>query len=90
MRRRLAGRRQAVVAATAIADDANVIKVCRNPRSRDVAIVAIVAAAYVRRSFSGGHNAIVTGPTCANHVCMVNNGGRNPGDHTMTILADIG
>ena len=59
MRRALAGRIDAVVAADAVAGDADVIEICRNPGGCRMAVVAVVAALDVRRVLAGRCRAVV-------------------------------
>ncbi len=60
MRRILARRVGAIVAAGAIAGDVDVIEVGGQPASCGVAVVAVGAAVYVGQMFAGRYNAIMT------------------------------
>lgn len=88
VRRRFARGRNAVVAATAITNNADVIEVRRHPRGRCVTVVAVVAAGHMCGMFAGSYNAVVTGTTGADHLGMIDRGGWNPGDDAMAVLTN--
>ncbi len=59
------GRIGAVVASDAVTRNVHVIEVCRQPASRRVTIVAVIAGSDVRRVLAGGRDAVMTGATSA-------------------------
>jgi len=65
MRRTLARRGRAVVAADAVADDAGVIEYGRQPGRHGVAVVTLVIRRDMRRRLAGGLNAVVAAHTAA-------------------------
>ena len=60
-----------VVAAAAVIRDIRMIEVCRRPRDRCMAVVAIVAAGDMRRMFADGDGAVMAGTAGANDLRVV-------------------
>lgn len=89
MRKILAGRFDAVVAAHAVADDANMVERGRTPGVGGVAVVTGVAAVDMRRVFARRCDAIVTRAAGADDLCMVN--GEHGREHVcvVAILANV-
>lgn len=71
MRRVFAGRVGAIVAANAIARDVGVIKICREPGDRCMAIVAVVAACDVCRVLARSCIAVVACIAAAKHLRVI-------------------
>ena len=78
MGRVLAGRVGAVVAADAIARDIHMIEIRRDPRNRCVAVVAVIAARYVRRVLARSPIAVVACIAAAKHLCVIDGEYRRP------------
>ena len=89
MRRVLAGRIGAIVATRAVAKNIDVVKIRRQPGHGRVAVVASVAAGEVCSVFSGGGNAVMARTAAAEHLRVINDIGRQPGNRVMAILADV-
>ena len=66
------------------------IKICRRPGKRRVAVLTIVAADNVARIFTGGGTAVVTSNARTLHLEMVDPPYGRPGGFKMTILALVG
>ena len=88
VRGRLARSGHAVMTTAAVADNANVIKVCGHPTSRRMAVVTGVATRHMRRRLAGSGYAIVAGATGANDLGVINHGGRQPRDHAVAVFAN--
>jgi len=86
---RFAGRGGAVVATYASTRNLAVVKTGVLPVARGVAIIAVVAALYVRRCFSRGHAAVVAGETGARRIAVIKPGYRHPRVRCMTGLAVV-
>ena len=71
MRRILAGRLRAVVAAHAVASDIDVIEVRRQPANAAVAVVAGVAAGDMGRILAGSLGTVVATEAIARNIHMV-------------------
>lgn len=76
--RRLALRFRAVVTAEAVARDIHVIEIGRRPACGRVAVVAGIAAGYMRRILAGRYEAVVARGTGADDLCMVDCRNRLP------------
>lgn len=61
----------AVMAAEAVANNADVIEVCRPPRNRGVAVVAGIATSNMGRSLTRGNGAIVAGVARADDLRVI-------------------
>ena len=59
VRQVLANRVHAVMAINAIASDVQMIEICRQPAHGAVAVIAVVAAGYMRQVFAEGNDAVV-------------------------------
>ena len=90
MRRILAGRIRAVVAADAISRDVHVVEVRRYPGDCRVAVIAVLAARNVRRVLAGGDRAVMAGAAGAEYLCVVDGVGRRPDDVVVAVRADVG
>ena len=90
MRRVLAHRVGAVMAAHAVVRDVGVVKVGRYPGIRCMTIVAVIAARYVRRILTFGRDPIVAGEAGADHLCVIHHVGRRKGHVVVAVLTDIG
>lgn len=88
MRRILAGRIGAVVTASAIARDIDVVEIGRRPGHGRVAVVAGIAAGDMRWVLAGRDAAVVAGLAGTNDLSMIHHGCRGPQIHAMTILTD--
>lgn len=55
-----------------------------------MAVITVVAAAYMRRVLAGCNNTIVTRATGANDLSMVNGDGRLKSYCAVAVFADIG
>ena len=80
----------AVVATNTVIHDVDVVEVGGQPRDCRVAVIAVIAAGYVRRVFAGRYYAVVTGAAGANDLGMVDGVNRYPDVRRMTVLANIG
>jgi len=89
VRRILAGRIRAVMAAHTVARDIYVIEVRRQPANGAVAIVAIIATRNMCRVFAGRYDAIMTGTTTANDLSVIDyyNGNKHRG--AVAVFADV-
>ena len=72
MRRVLAGRIRAVMAANTVVGNTRMIENYLRPADRVVAVIAGVTTGNMRRMLAGGNNAIVTGTAIAYHLCVIN------------------
>ena len=88
VRRVLAGRIGAVMAAGTVAADVDVIKVCGHPAIAGMTIVTGVAARNVGRVFARCDIAVVAGLTGTDDLSVVHHGGRRPKIHAMAVFAD--
>jgi len=70
----LAGCFNAIVAADAVTRDAYMIKICRDPASCPVTVVAGVAAGDVRRMLSGRTDTVVATDAVSNNAAMIEYG----------------
>ena len=52
-------------------------------------VVAVGAARYVRRMFPGRGGSVVTGPTCSDHLRVIDRESRQKGERIVAIFADI-
>ena len=89
VRRRLACRLNAVVAAHAVTRDIHVVKVCWQPTDSGVTVVAIGATGNVCRVLADGSGAIMTRTASAHYLRVVNRYGRIENERTVAIFADI-
>lgn len=89
MQRTFACRICAVMAACAVVHDIRVIKICRCPGDRGVAIVAVVAAGDMRRMLTDRSSAVVARATCAYNLRVVHVVSRHPGIGVVAVLANI-
>ena len=89
MRRVLAGGRNAVMAAGAVAGDVGVVKVCGQPCSRGVAVVAVVAAGNMCRVLAGCRYSVVASGAWADDLRMIDRERRNPAGCSVAVLAEI-
>lgn len=90
MRRRFAGCCNAVVTAAAITNDANVIEIGRHPAGCRMAVVAVIAAGYVRGCLARRDRAVVAGSASTHHLCMIDGQHGCKCDHAMAVLANVG
>ena len=88
MRRVLACRIDTIVTTEAAARDVGMVKDCRNPGSRLVAVVAPVARNDVIVRFPCRLKSVVTGIAAAGHGCMIHIGQRAPGRRCMAVAAE--
>lgn len=89
MRRILAGCIGTVMAARAIAGDIHVIKICRQPAGRGVAVLAIVATVDMCRMFASRSYAVVTGAAGAEYLGVIDCKGWDPQIRCMAILTHV-
>ena len=89
VRRRLAGRRQAIVTARACVDDIRVIEIHRRPADRRVAVVAAIATLNVLRMLAGRDRAVVAGEADTDDLRMVDGHHRGPCGDGVAVLADV-
>lgn len=80
----------AVVATNTVIHDVDVVEVGGQPRDCRVAVIAVIAAGYMRRVFAGRNYAVVTGAAGANDLGMVDGVNRYPDVRRMAVLANIG
>ena len=73
----------------AITTDVSVVVVCRQPSDSGVAVVAVVAARYVRRMFASRRDTIMTRAAAAEYLRMVNGDGRHPDGSVVAILTHV-
>ena len=85
-----AGRFCTVVAADAIAADICVVEIRRQPADRRVAVVAIIAARYMRRMLAGCRGAVVARATGPQYLRMVDGYHRFEGGRAVAVFTDIG
>lgn len=85
----LAGGNRAVVAAHAIADDIRMIEIRRCPCDRGVAVVTVVATRDMCRMFAGSRDAVMTGRTTAEYLCVIYRYHGYPGCRAVAVLANI-
>ena len=78
----------AVVTADAIAGDVQVIEISGQPAGGRVAIITIVAAAYVGRVFTGSDNSVMTRAAGPNDLSVVNGYGRHKSHRAVAVFAD--
>ena len=88
MRRLLAGGGHSIVTAAAIANDAKMIEVGRNPPSCRMAVITGIGTGYVRRMFAGGSYTIVAGSTGADDLSVIDCHYWRKGDNAMAIFAN--
>ena len=88
MRRMLARRIGAVMAADAVGGDVGVIEVGRDPRVGRVAVVAVVAARNVGRVLARGGGAVMAGEAGANDLRVIDQVGRYKRHVVVAVLAD--
>ena len=89
MCRILAGRFRPIVATGAIAGDADMIEVRRQPASGRVAIVAGIAARNVSRVFACCCVAVMTGSARAEYLCMVDRRRRHKRECAVAVFTDV-
>ena len=85
----LAGCGCSVVAARAVASDADMIKGRWSPSHSGMAVLTIVATRNMRRMFSCRCNAIVARVTCTNHLGVIDRKHRREHVGAMAILANV-
>ncbi len=78
----------AVVTADAIAGDVQVIEISGQPAGGRVAIITIVAAAYVGRVLTGSDNSVMTRAAGPNDLSVVNGYGRHKSHRAVAVFAD--
>jgi len=89
MGRILAGSFDAVVAADTIATDVDVIKVCRQPAKRAVAVVAGDATGDVGWVLADGNDAVVTGTASPDYLIVINDHLGRKNICVVAVFADI-
>ena len=87
--RSLSGRNRAIVAAYAIARGICVIEVRRRPGDGRMAIVAIAATCDMRRMLAGSDDAVMTGRTTAEYLCVIDRYHGCPDCGAVAILANV-
>ena len=60
-----------------------------NPCAGRMTVITIIAAVNVIEIFTAGNNTIMTGVTATNHLCVIDNNGRHPGDDAVAVLTGI-
>lgn len=88
MCRVLSGSSHSIVAAAAIANHTNMIKVGRSPCGSAVAIITGIGAGDVRRMFSGGGYTVVAGSAAAYDLGMIDRYRRRKGDDAVAVLTN--
>jgi len=86
----LSGSLHAVVATLAVARDAHVIKIRRDPGIGSMAIVTVLLAGDVIGVLAGGLHSVMTGGAGTEHLEVINAGGRHPQGCAMATLANLG
>jgi len=89
VQRALPGRVSAVMAAGAVVDDVGVVEIRRDPGHGRVAVVAVVAAAYMSRMFARRGHAIMAGAAGADHLDMIHCEHGRPYIGGMAVLTNI-
>ena len=89
VRRTLAGRVEAVVAAHAIARDVGMIEYGRHPGPGDMAVIALVARCNVSRVLAGRNEAVMAGAATACYGRVVHIGDGTPCRGRMAVAADF-
>lgn len=89
MRRILASRVDAVVAAGAITGDVDVVKIRWQPAHGRVAIVTVIATREMVEVFAGCCDAVMTGSTAAKHLRVIDHVRWQPGYGVVAILTDV-
>lgn len=89
MRQVLARGSGAVVAADAVARNADVIEGGRQPGHCRVAVVTGITTGDMCRVFAGRGSAVVTGTAAADDLRVIDSISRRPNDVVMAIFADI-
>ena len=85
-----AGRFDAVVAAYAIAGDADVIEICRQPTGCRMAVIAIIAARDMRWMLACGRRAVMARTAGTEDLCVVDSVGRRENICIVTIFTNVG
>jgi len=89
MRKTLAGRFDAVVAAHAVADDVEMVEIGGQPPNRRMAVIAICAAANVSRMLASRRHAVMAGTACTQNLSVVDRDDRNERNRAVTVFADV-
>ena len=89
MRRRFAGRLDAVVATAAIVDDTDMVKVRGTPGIGGVAVVTSIAAIDMGRMLTRCDHAVVTGIAGSHHLRVIYRIYRHPYIGVVAVLADV-
>jgi len=89
VRRALARGVCAVVTTETIVDDVGVVKGRGRPGDRRMAVIAVIAAGYVGRVFTGCRDPIVTGAASTDNLRMVDGVSGHPHIRRMTVFTDV-
>ena len=85
----LAGGLDAVVATDAVSRDVDMVKLCREPGGRLVAVAALIAGGNVVRRLAGRYDAVMAGSAASHDGRMVHEGNRAPRGRGVTVRANV-
>ena len=74
----------------AVTADVGVVIICWQPRDSGVAVIAVIAARYVRGMFAGCRDTVMTRAATTEYLRMVDGDRRHPDGRAVTILAHVG
>ena len=90
MRKTLAGRFDAVVAAHAVAGNVEMVEIGGQPPNRRMAVITICAAANVSCMFASRRHAVMAGTACTQNLHVVDRDDGNKRNCAMAVFADVG